>query len=216
MWMEDSEKEDLNKETLFRQFSIVRKETNTSHVQACGSLLLPYYYSYEIFVTDCLIVQEYGDLTIGKMKVAEFQGKGVKPAVASNGRKFVSPLLDAVPSGDVPLAILRNQMKTTNSNEEAADIVKKIRQIEKVIELHKKKKKKLHRIFCNRPLSVKQKRQHLMDVLGEIVKKATNGDDAKTEAILTQRSKLTDFNCYEELVQAFSKHCFHLSKVRAI
>ena len=33
MWMEDSEKEDLTKETLFRQFAIVRKETNTSHVQ---------------------------------------------------------------------------------------------------------------------------------------------------------------------------------------
>jgi len=33
MWMEDSEKEDLMQETLFKQFSIVRKETNTSHVQ---------------------------------------------------------------------------------------------------------------------------------------------------------------------------------------
>jgi len=33
MWMQDSEKEDLAKETLFKQFSIVRKETTTSHVQ---------------------------------------------------------------------------------------------------------------------------------------------------------------------------------------
>ena len=33
MWMQDSEKEDLMKETLFKQFSIVRKETTTSHVQ---------------------------------------------------------------------------------------------------------------------------------------------------------------------------------------
>lgn len=33
MWMEDSEMKDLAKETLFQQFSIVRKETNLSHVQ---------------------------------------------------------------------------------------------------------------------------------------------------------------------------------------
>jgi len=33
MWMQDSEKEDLAKETLFKQFSIVRKETTTSHAQ---------------------------------------------------------------------------------------------------------------------------------------------------------------------------------------
>jgi legumain len=38
MWMEDSEKEDLTQETLFRQFAIVRKETNTSHVQVDISL----------------------------------------------------------------------------------------------------------------------------------------------------------------------------------
>ena len=51
MWMEDSEKEDLTKETLFRQFSIVRKETNTSHVQARFflfiTIFIEYYNSYE-------------------------------------------------------------------------------------------------------------------------------------------------------------------------
>lgn len=37
MWMEDSEQEDLTHETLFRQFSIVRTQTNTSHVQVWTS-----------------------------------------------------------------------------------------------------------------------------------------------------------------------------------
>lgn len=159
LWMEDSEKEDLNKESLFRQYAIVRKETNTSHVQ------------------------EYGDLTIGKMKVAEFQGKISKPA--TNGRKFVSPLLDAVPSGDVPLEILRHKMTGANSIEEVGEYQRKIRQMEK-------------------------KRQHLIDTLQSIVLKSTNGDEAKTSSILTERMKLTDFTCYEELVRAFSERCFHL------
>jgi len=74
--------------------------------------------------------QEYGDLTIGKMKVAEFQGKISKPA--TNGRKFVSPLLDAVPSGDVPLEILRHKMTGANSIEEVGEYQRKIRQMEKV------------------------------------------------------------------------------------
>jgi len=162
MWMEDSEAENLKQETLFKQFSIVRKETTTSHVQ------------------------EYGDLEIGKLKVAEFQG--YTNTTGTNGKKVarISPLLDAVPSGDVPLEILRQQLKWSSSHE-AADIQRKIRHTEK-------------------------KRKFLKDTLRQIVSKATDGDEAKTEQIMTQRMKLTDFVCYEELVRAFSARCFHLPK----
>lgn len=41
-------------------------------------------------------------------------------------------------------------------------------------------------------------------------------DSVKTEAIMTNRMKLTEFGCYEELVNAFSRRCFDLSKVRLI
>ena len=78
-----------------------------------------------------ILSQEYGDLTIGKMKVAEFQGNSKAP-VASNGRQRVSPLLDAVPSGDVPLEILRHKLRKSGSNEESSDIQRAIRGIEKV------------------------------------------------------------------------------------
>lgn len=60
--------------------------------------------------------------------------------------------------------------------------------------------------------SIPQKRQHLKDTLRKIVLKATE-DEAKTEFIITGRLKLTNFSCYEELVNAFSQRCFHLSKV---
>merc|ERR1712212_470607 len=50
-WMEDSDKEDLNKETLEKQYKIVKRETNTS------------------------MVCQFGDLSISKMKVADFQGE---------------------------------------------------------------------------------------------------------------------------------------------
>jgi len=45
--------------------------------------------------------------------------------------------------------------------------------------------------------------------------KATE-DEAKTEFILTGRLKLTNFSCYEELVNAFSQRCFHLAKVSLV
>ena len=77
------------------------------------------------------IFQEYGDLEIGKLKVAEFQG--YTNTTGTNGKKVahISPLLDAVPSGDVPLEILRQQLKWSSSHE-AADIQRKIRHTEKV------------------------------------------------------------------------------------
>ena len=154
--------------------------------------------------------QEYGDLTIGKMKVAEFQGKISKPA--TNGRKFVSPLLDAVPSGDVPLEILRHKMSGANSIEEVGEYQKKIRQMEKV------RNAVLFSLMLNNfngKFHFQQKRQHLIDTLKSIVLKSTNGDQAKTSSILSERMKLTDFTCYEELVRAFSQRCFHLPAVNS-
>jgi len=54
-WMEDSDKEDIEKETLQTQFKIVKNITTTSHVQ------------------------EFGDLNIGKLVVGEFQGEQEVP-----------------------------------------------------------------------------------------------------------------------------------------
>ena len=57
-----------------------------------------------------------------------------------------------------------------------------------------------------------QKRQHLIDTLKKIALTVTN-DSVKTESIMNDRMKLTEFHCYEELVNAFSERCFNLSKV---
>ena len=60
-WLEDSDKENLNRETLEQQYKIVRRETNTS--QVC----------------------QFGDLTIAKkMKVADFQGSSKRPLQGNN------------------------------------------------------------------------------------------------------------------------------------
>ncbi|XP_063040687.1 legumain [Engraulis encrasicolus] len=93
-WMEDSDVEDLNKETLMKQFKIVKSHTNTSHVQ------------------------QFGDKTLAHMKVMEFQG-----ASKSNGSTASPPVSvslpevqerDLTPGPDVPLAILKRKLMKSN------------------------------------------------------------------------------------------------------
>lgn len=84
--------------------------------------------------------QEYGDLTIGKMKVADFQGFAKRNTTATGSnetqRPRVSPVTDAVPSGDVPMEILWRRLKSAGSHQTATDIRRKIRHAEKVVVIY--------------------------------------------------------------------------------
>ncbi|XP_063354101.1 legumain [Pelmatolapia mariae] len=88
-WMEDSDVEDLTKETLLQQFKIVKNHTDTSHVQ------------------------QYGNKTLAHMKVVQFQGN---PKADSPAPMNLPPItnLDLTPSPDVPLAILKRKMMASN------------------------------------------------------------------------------------------------------
>lgn len=91
-WLEDSDKENLEKETLEDQYKIVKKETNTSTV--------------------C----QFGDMSISQMSVGMFQGEKdsdsspypVPPEWLSCGRT-------AVPGPEVPAEILRRIMKDSST-----------------------------------------------------------------------------------------------------
>uniref|UniRef100_A0AAZ3RGY6 Legumain n=1 Tax=Oncorhynchus tshawytscha TaxID=74940 RepID=A0AAZ3RGY6_ONCTS len=88
-WLEDSDVEDLSKETLIKQFKIVRSHTNTSHVM------------------------QFGNKTLAHMKVVAFQGNvNAKPAPPMNLQPVEDP--DLTPSPDVPLAILKRKLMRTN------------------------------------------------------------------------------------------------------
>ncbi|CAN8029257.1 unnamed protein product, partial [Ixodes persulcatus] len=81
-WMENSDSEDLNKETFLKQFEIVRSETRWSHVM------------------------QFGDLKVSELKVSEFQGaKSASPIVVPKAP------LDVVDSRDVPIAIVRKKLQ---------------------------------------------------------------------------------------------------------
>ncbi|XP_062974048.1 legumain [Elgaria multicarinata webbii] len=99
-WMEDSDVEDLKKETLHKQFVLVKQRTNTSHVM------------------------QFGNLSIAHMKVAQFQGR----AQSASAPISLPPVshLDLTPSPDVPLAIMKRKLMATNDGHKAKLIVQEM------------------------------------------------------------------------------------------
>ncbi|XP_042548556.1 legumain isoform X2 [Dipodomys spectabilis] len=101
-WMEDSDVEDLTKETLHRQYQLVKSHTNTSHVM------------------------QYGNKSISSMKLMQFQG--VKHRASSPISLPPVTRLDLTPSPEVPMAIMKRRLMATNDWEQSRRLVKQIQQ----------------------------------------------------------------------------------------
>ncbi|KAM6202892.1 legumain [Rhynchocyon petersi] len=99
-WMEDSDVEDLTKETLHKQFLLVKSHTNTSHVM------------------------QYGNKSISSMKLMQFQG--TKHRASSPISLPPVKHLDLTPSPEVPLAILKRKLMVTNDLQESRNLLNKI------------------------------------------------------------------------------------------
>uniref|UniRef100_A0A672L386 Legumain-like n=1 Tax=Sinocyclocheilus grahami TaxID=75366 RepID=A0A672L386_SINGR len=102
-WMEDSDVEDLSKETLAKQFKIVKTKTNTSHVM------------------------QYGNKTLSHMKVIAFQGnsKGLDKAPEPVSLPVITEH-DLMSSPDVPLAIMKRKLQKTNDVNLLGNTMRKI------------------------------------------------------------------------------------------
>lgn len=106
-WLEDSDKENIEKETLEHQYIIVKKETNTS------------------------MVMQFGDMNISKLPVGNFQGPS--PTVGINRPPPFPDTCgrDAVPGPEVPIKILQNIIETSTSDEEISNARAKLDEIMK-------------------------------------------------------------------------------------
>lgn len=95
-WMEDSDKENLNLETLQKQYQIVKSETETSHVM------------------------EYGDMDISRDHVADFQSGGTGELPEATVLPQVP--LDAVRSEYVPVSILYHRLMAATDVDEQREL----------------------------------------------------------------------------------------------
>lgn len=156
-WMEDSDVEDLSQETLHKQFQLVKQHTNTSHVM------------------------QYGNRTISKLKVKQFQGssKTVAP------RMTLEPVhsLDLTPSPDVPITILRKKLMATNDITEARDILARITSLQEAKTLVQESVKKI--------VSLVTETKEMM------------------EEIFSDRANINDRACYRAAAEYFKNQCFN-------
>ncbi|XP_042356042.1 legumain [Plectropomus leopardus] len=161
-WMEDSDVEDLKKETLMKQFKIVKSHTNTSHVQ------------------------QYGNKTMGHMKVIAFQGDAMASQPAPPMKLQPIKNLDLTPSPDVPLAILKRKMMASNDIRVARGLLMEINVHLKIREI-------------------------LAETMRQVVEKVT-GDKLKAEEVLNERDELTQHQCYRTAVNHYKFNCFNWHK----
>ncbi|XP_066132496.1 legumain [Saccopteryx bilineata] len=134
-WMEDSDVEDLTKETLHKQYQLVKSHTNTSHVM------------------------QYGNKSISTMKLMQFQG--VKHQASSPVSLPPVQHLDLTPSPDVPLTIMKRKLMHTNDLQESRRLVAEIQRhlesrnvmekaVQKIVSLVTKSSDEVERLLSTR------------------------------------------------------------------
>ncbi|PYZ99354.1 hypothetical protein A6K26_009710 [Gammaproteobacteria bacterium 2W06] len=98
-WMEDTDREDIRRESLKKQFQIVRKEVTSS------------------------TVMQWGEIRLDRQHLSQFLG-GKK--VASGGRRRQRGndfcLNSATPSYDVPVAVLESRIRSSSNQQETEDL----------------------------------------------------------------------------------------------
>ncbi|KRZ67041.1 Legumain, partial [Trichinella papuae] len=173
-WMENSDKELLWLETVGEQYKIVKFETNTSHVS------------------------EFGDRSVSKDYLSDFQGEEIflkfgsslfSQLLQPHQQQNIRPpnvYLDAVSSRDVPLEILKR--KISKNGYESNDA-----------------KQNLHSLLL--------KRKYVDEFINQMVGEISKHFHLNHEAMLTKRvADVMDFDCHTKLVHHFSRNCFSFSK----
>ncbi|XP_058423562.1 legumain [Diceros bicornis minor] len=155
-WMEDSDMEDLTKETLHKQYQLVKSHTNTSHVM------------------------QYGNKSISAMKVMQFQGTKHKASSPIS----LPPVkhLDLTPSPEVPLAIMKRKLMSTNDLYESRHLVEEIRRHLEARHVIEKSVRKIVSLVAR--------------------------SDTEAERLLSERVLLTAHDCYRAAAAHFRTHCF--------
>ncbi|XP_008071136.1 legumain [Carlito syrichta] len=156
-WMEDSDVEDLTTETLHKQYRLVKTHTNTSHVM------------------------QYGNKSISGMKVMQFQG--MKHKASSPISLPPVTRLDLTPSPDVPLAIMKRRLMSTNDVQES---LKLLEEIQRHLDARHLVEESVHRMVSLLAAS-----------------------EAEAERLLSERAPLTGHGCYPEALEYFRTHCFN-------
>jgi len=166
-WMEDSDKENIETETLEHQYTVTKKETNTS------------------------MVSQFGDMSISKLTVGNFQGmkQDVEVKPPPFPPQWLSCGATAVPGPMVPIEILRNTIKYSSNPLEIQEASQKLETLSK------------NRKFME---------EKVKDIVAEVLQ--TNDDQTINNITNNKDNILTKYDCYYAATDAFHDHCFNLGQ----
>lgn len=126
--------EDLTKETLQKQYKIVKSHTNTSHVQQFGNKVGEFGAGSDPVLTLFTSLNSCSESrvllspqTMSHMKVAQFQASSKADSLPA-APVSLQPItdMDLTPSPDVPLTILKRKLMASNDIREARELLTKI------------------------------------------------------------------------------------------
>jgi legumain len=159
-WLEDSDRTSISAETVQQQYTLLKQETNLSHVQ------------------------EYGDLTIGSLKLTEFQGPN---DYTKKQQKVYVPCPNEVESGEVPVHILVNKIATAESLDQK-------------------------QIYSQELTQMLSKRQSLIQHFSNYVNTIKHLVGDNVQSLMTTKQVITNEPCYRQLVDTFHQKCFNLNQ----
>ncbi|XP_038047023.1 legumain-like [Patiria miniata] len=163
-WMENSDVADFNVETLLKQFGIVKAETNTSKVH------------------------KYGDMSFDKDTLGQYQGEGAEVKSAEKAAQLTEAPLDAVPSPEVPMAILHHRLMAARDPRKRSEILQEITTLGK-------------------------NQQAMVSVLQATVQTVLNDNGDRADKVMTRHGvQVTNWDCYKTAVEHFSEKCFPFQK----
>jgi len=155
-WMQDSDKEDLNKETLQSQFDIVKKLTDLSNVM------------------------KYGSLELTSEVVGNFQGTKANPrqAHALHRNKRPSKPATSYPSRDIPLRTVEHQLKKATEPVKQQKLAKQLEKMKMKRSYHDMHTRALvHKLMHDKPEALRQ--SVLNDKPGKVANVACHNDVVK-------------------------------------
>jgi len=159
-WMEDTDNNDITTETLNTQF--VNTEALTLGSQ----------------------VMQWGDTSIDSQVLATFFGPTSSTPKKSQPKNVKR---SSIATQDVPLVMLENKLKSSNSAVERNLLVKKIAEL-------------------------KERREFVESTMEKIAHTVTAEKNLAKEMMIKSRSKVTNWNCYNPVTYAFSSTCFNLGQ----
>jgi len=161
-WMQNSDQNNIQEEALETQYRVVKRETTKSPV--------------------C----KFGDLSMGKMAVGDFQGRK-RASKVSRDSEANTPI-DAVASPEVPVAILQKKIDLAGCEEEAGKARKELKEL-------------------------RRRRKLMKEIVESVINSVTAGQDGLTSSALwSDQAKLTNHDCYYTAVDLFHERCFNLGQ----